>query len=135
MGYHEEGDKCTEKGCGGTLEYPPVEGCTCHINPPCGACTSNVLTCNECGWEEEAPDHKYIQAAPGLFVRENKPRQLDSTKIDYRSKVHTGASMIKEGVYPAGTTKEEVRKVVDGTFGGRFINFGDGRFKFIAYTD
>jgi hypothetical protein len=30
---------------------------------------------------------------------------------------------------------EDVRKEVDGTFGGRFEYFEDGKFKFIAYTD
>jgi len=29
-------------------------------------------------------------------------------------------------------TAAEVRKVVDGTFGGRFEQFGGGKFKFIA---
>lgn len=43
--------------------------------------------------------------------------------------------MIKEGVYPDGTTIQEVRKVVDGTFGGGFESFRNGKFKFIAYTD
>jgi len=63
------------------------------------------------------------------------PRPLDPTKIDYRNYSHTHFSMIKEGVYPEGTTMEEVRKVVEGTFGGRFEYFGNGKFKYIAYTD
>ena len=66
---------------------------------------------------------------------EHKPRPLDNTRVDYRNKMHSNSSMIKEGVYPAGMTAEEVRKVVNGTFGGRFEQFGDGKFKFIAYTD
>jgi hypothetical protein len=135
MGYYEEGDKCREKDCKGTLEYPEVENCSCHINPPCQVCTNNPLTCNECGWEEEAPDYKDVQVAPGLSMREYKPLQLDKTKIDYRSKMHSSSTMIKEGVYPDGATKTEVQKVVNGTFGGRFEEFGNGRFKFVAYTD
>jgi hypothetical protein len=43
--------------------------------------------------------------------------------------------MIKRGTYPPGMTQEEVRKQVDGSFGGRFTEFGNGRFEFIAYTD
>ncbi|VVD29199.1 hypothetical protein [Paraburkholderia dioscoreae] len=62
-------------------------------------------------------------------------RALDSTKIDWRNKSHTSASTIKEGVYPATATREDVEKAVRGTFGGRFEHFGDGRFKYIAYTD
>ena len=41
-----EGDKCPH--CGGLIEFEPVENCSCHINPPCGACTSARLTCTNC---------------------------------------------------------------------------------------
>ena len=133
-GYLEEGDRCPE--CHqSALEYPGVEGCCCHINPPCSACVNNVLTCPSCGWEDESPDHVYITVAPGLSMRENKPRPLDKTKIDYRIKMHSSCSQICEGVYPKGTTVSDVKKVVDGTFGGRFEQFGGGKFRFIAYTD
>lgn len=135
MGYHEEGDRCTELKCTGVLDYPAVENCSCHVNPPCSACTSVVLTCPECGWEEEAPDYKDVPVAPGLSMREYKPRPLDNTKIDYRAKMHSGSSMIKEGVYPEGVTAKEVAEIVRGTFGGRFETFGNGKFKYIAYTD
>tara|TARA_R110000751_G_scaffold307812_1_gene431878 strand:+ start:47328 stop:47612 length:285 start_codon:yes stop_codon:yes gene_type:complete len=70
-----------------------------------------------------------------------RPRPLDPTKIDWRSFSHSNASMIKEGCMPFGTTMSEVRAVVDGTFGGRFEYWREGRdgnpgaFKFIAYTD
>jgi len=50
---YEEGEPCPEDGCPGVLEYPPVEGCTCWINPPCAACMDNKLTCTVCGWENE----------------------------------------------------------------------------------
>jgi hypothetical protein len=72
---------------------------------------------------------------PGVAMVEYRPMPLDPTKIDYRNKMHSGSSMIKEGVYPPGTTEAEVRAVVDGTFGGHFEYFRDGKFKFIAYTD
>ena len=45
-----EGDKCPK--CEGKMYYPPVENCSCHINPPCSACTNNVLTCDQCGFED-----------------------------------------------------------------------------------
>ncbi len=41
--------------CPGVLAFPPVENCSCHLNPPCGACVNNPLTCSECGWESERP--------------------------------------------------------------------------------
>lgn len=65
----------------------------------------------------------------------NGKRKLDSTKIDFHSKSHSSCSMIKEGVYPKGTTQEEVEEKVRGTFGGRFERFGCCEFRYIAYTD
>lgn len=139
MGYYEEGDCCPE--CReGKLYYPPVQNCTCHINPPCPACTDRELECDKCGYTPDEPEYKDVPVTPdlgGFYLsqREYKPRPLDNTKIDYRIKMHTAATQICEGVYPEGTTMEEVRKVVQGTFGGRFERFGSGKFKFIAYTD
>lgn len=136
-GYHEEGDKCPETGCKGVLKFIRQGSCSCHINPPCSACVDAPLTCPECGWEAEQhePETKYVSVAPGLAMLERRPRPLDNTKIDYRIKSHSNSSQICEGVYPEGATKEDVRKRVNGTFGGRFEHFGGGRFKFIAYTD
>lgn len=48
----EEGDVCPN--CiGGTMQIPEVEGCSCHITAPCGACVSNPLTCDTCGHTED----------------------------------------------------------------------------------
>ena len=135
LGYYEEGDKCPEKDCSGNLVYLPTENCSCHINPPCSACTDKPLTCEKCGHEEDAHDYNDVTVAPGLTMREYKPKPLDSTKIDYRIKMHSSSSQICEGVYPEGTTQKKVSEVVKGTFGGRFEQFGDGKFKYIAYTD
>jgi hypothetical protein len=60
---------------------------------------------------------------------------LNAAQIDWHNKTHSSASMIKEGVYPEGTTRSEVEELVRGTFGGRFEHFGNGKFKYIAYTD
>jgi hypothetical protein len=132
-GYFEEGDECPK--CGSILGYPKVKDCSCHINPPCSACTSILLTCPKCCWEEDAPEYKEVLVVPGLHERVYKPRPLDNTKIDYRIRSHTHFSMIKEGVYPEGMSKGEVSAAVKGTFGGRFEYFGNGNFKYIAYTD
>lgn len=56
-------------------------------------------------------------------------------RVKFACKSHSSSSMIKEGTYPEGMGMEAVRKQVDGTFGGRFEQFGGGRFRFIAYTD
>ncbi len=133
-GYFEEGDICPE--CkDGKLYYPPADNCSCHICAPCSSCVNVKLTCDKCGYEPEEPPYKDVFVAPGLLMREDKPRPLDNTKIDYRTKMHTASTMIKEGVYPIGTPRYEVEKVVVGTFGGRFEHFENGKFKYIAYTD
>lgn len=134
-GYLEEGDHCQQSGCMGNMQFPKAENCSCHISPPCSSCTGRELTCSACGWIDKSEPERFIPVAPGLSMLEHKPRPLDNTKVDFRNKSHSGCSMIKEGVYPDGMTADEVRKVVDGTFGGRFEQFGGGKFKFIAYTD
>jgi hypothetical protein len=49
-GFYEEGDKCPE--CReGILYYPQVQNCTCHINPPCSACTDRELEGDKCGYQ------------------------------------------------------------------------------------
>jgi hypothetical protein len=138
-GFYEEGDRCPE--CfKGTLYYPPVQNCTCHINPPCSACTDRQLECDKCGYQPEEPEYKDMMVTHMingvcLVQIEYKPQPLDNTKIDYRVKMHTSSSQICEGVYPEGTTRAEVEKKVRGSFGGRFEHFGNGKFKYIAYTD
>lgn len=48
----EEGDKCAH--CEeGRLDFGEVENCSCHINPPCGACTNAPLRCDTCGEDAE----------------------------------------------------------------------------------
>jgi hypothetical protein len=134
-----EGDTCNRKGCVGVIATHPSEGCSCHIRPPCNACTAPRNFCPVCDWEEaneERMNDFVMQVDPKTrVVKSYELRQLDSTKIDWHSKSHSNSSMIKEGVYPDGTTRAQVLEMVEGTFGGRFEHFGNGRFKYIAYTD
>lgn len=148
---YEEGGVCGRNGCAGHIAARTVEGCSCHISPPCGACTEPRNFCPECDWDEaedpapEPPPPTEAEKAGWAAYREMwKPRtlaDLDPTKIDWIHASHSNASMIKEGVYPASVTTEELRKAIDGTFGGRFEYLHPpqdgkpGRFKFIAYTD
>jgi hypothetical protein len=137
----QEGSVCGRAACAGVIERHEVENCSCHISPPCSACVDTQNFCPECDWEE-ADEHiindyvVQVDRATGNY-KSWEPRPLDPTKIDWRSKSHSNSSMIKEGVFPPGTTSEEVRKAVDGTFGGSFEYFDSehGKFKFIAYTD
>lgn len=47
----EEGDKCPH--CDGKMGLEPVQGCTCHIWPPCSQCVDNPLVCLKCGFNPE----------------------------------------------------------------------------------
>ncbi len=136
---YEEGEICGRDGCKGVIAVHPVECCACHINPPCHACTTPREYCQTCGYESK-DDERFngfiVNTDPKTGVHKVwERRKLDETKIDWHSLSHTNASMIKEGVCPKGTTQEEVRKLVDGTFGGRFEYWTGTTFKFIAYTD
>nr|AGY30877.1 hypothetical protein [uncultured bacterium] len=134
-----EGDTCKRRGCKGVIETHPVENCSCHIAPPCSACTAPRNYCPVCDWEEadDVVINDYVvnvDKNTGNY-RVWTQRPLDATKIDWHNKLHSNASMIKEGVYPEGTTMAQVEEMVRGTFGGRFEQFGCGKFKYIAYTD
>lgn len=134
----EEGEVCNRDGCKGVIELEEHKGCSCHISPPCSACVDRDVFCPMCGWEarkEIINDYVVTTNAKSHVYEAWKPRPLDPTKIDWHSKPHSNASMIKEGVYPEGTTRAQVEEKIVGTFGGRFEHFGDGKFKYIAYTD
>ena len=150
--YHigqEVGEVCNREDCKGVIEEHEKEGsCSCHINPPCGVCTTNREYCPECNWsgEEEyynsdsQTQNSYNRMMDQYEARINRIRQmmrgeLPITELEYYALSHTHFTMIKEGVYPEGMTSQEVYKEVQGTFGGRFERFDSGRFKFIAYTD
>ncbi len=45
-----DGDKCPECKTG-TLVWEHPDDCSCHLSPPCAACTSAPLTCDNCGQE------------------------------------------------------------------------------------
>lgn len=135
----EAGHVCGRKGCKGIIQqHSSDHGCSCHINPPCSYCTTPREFCKTCGWEAE--DDLVVQAegtiyfAPVPFV-EKVRRVLDPSKIDYTISMHSNSSQKVEGVFPPGTTREDVLARVMGTFGGRFEHFGGGKFSYIAYTD
>lgn len=136
----DEGETCYRDGCRGKIKRRKTESCSCHINPPCGSCTAPNAYCEKCDWQEADDAKAYMN---GFEITQNKTglistykrRELDKTKIDYHTKVHTNSSQLCEGVYPDGVTAEEIEKRVRGTFGGRFQQFGGGTFSYVAYTD
>ena len=138
---YEEGETCGRNGCTGIIRLFEVENCSCHINPPCGECTTPREYCPECDYQaknDRVVNDFVVNEIPGVAEWKFwEPRKLDNTKIDYRTIPHTHFSMILEGVYPESMSPEDARKEIEkkGTFGGRFEQFGGGKFRFIAYTD
>jgi len=142
----EEGDTCNRDGCDGVIEFSERENCSCHLNAPCHWCMERHLCCSACDWKE-TDDQVYVapisqtQADKDVWAAWRAEQErldslpLDNTKVSWRPKSHSSCSMIKEGVYPKGMTMAQVEEEVRGTFGGRFSHFGDGKFKYIAYTD
>lgn len=136
---YSEGDVCGRSGCYGVIELEKVENCSCHLSAPCWGHENADMCCQECGWRA-ADDPLCVREIERISLGDfpliqTKPRVLDPTKIDYVCKLHSSSSMIKEGVYPLHMNSAEVEKEVTGTFGGRFERFGNGHFKYIAYTD
>lgn len=138
--------------CEGVMERYDDRHCSCHINPPCSNCVDAVYRCSECSFTTEPPepDHSWITDdmravwAAESAAREQRDREwvefmhlpADAvTKLDYRKYEHTHFSMRIEGRYPPGMSSADVKKKVNGTFGGRFDYFDHGRFVFIAHTD
>lgn len=135
-GCNEEGDACGLDNCRGRLTYGAVLECSCHISAPCTNCVDNPLTCPVCGWTEtREPTRRVVDIGCGIGEVTYRPGPLDRTRIDYRTRTHSSCTMIKEGCYPEGATRRDVEMVVRGTFGGRFERFGNGTFRYIAYTD
>lgn len=147
----EEGATCWRNGCQGVIKERPVENCSCHISPPCGACTTPREWCPECDWSAQEEERTFYfnelrcvaisreDARLGMYgsepLKKFEPRPLDPKKLDYRIRSHTNSSQLCEGVYPETMTRSEVEAVVKGTFGGRFLQFGGGKFQYVAYTD
>ena len=135
------GEVCNREGCKGVIDEEEKGSCSCHICPPCSACVDPREFCGECGWsarEEEIQNIPKMTDSDKSFLKslqEIRDRPLDKTKIDWKSYERSNSSMTKKGVYPEGTTRAEVEKVVRGSFGGRFLRFDSGEFEYVAYTD
>lgn len=140
---YTEGEVCWRNGCQGIIAEHAVEGCSCHISPPCSACTAPREYCPECDWEakdeereQEARSTFYCDVDTGVWWQEkHTPKPLDPRKIDYRITSHSNSSQLVTGVYPEGTSRSEVEARVKGTFGGQFNHFENGKFEYVAYTD
>ena len=68
----EEGSACNQEGCSGQFKPAEVVGCSCHISPPCVACTSAGYTCDTCLHDTAPPrDHDYSERPAKATDRSN----------------------------------------------------------------
>lgn len=139
LGYLK-GEVCNRDGCTGIIDEFEKEGsCSCHSSAPCSNCVDSAEYCPICDWSGRDEQLEYwekqrkSQASMPLKIKTFA--DLDTTQIDWIPRSDSNSTMIKEGVYPPSVTREEVEKLVRGSWGGRFERFGNGTFKYIAYTD
>ncbi|WP_020474510.1 hypothetical protein [Zavarzinella formosa] len=134
----EEGGACPEQ-CGGILHNPKVENCSCHINPPCSACTDILLACNGCCWEEERKPLKAGDASSAFWWERKKPsHDLGGGKsiFDYDYDSSSGSTMVFKGRYEGDVTAADIIACLgDGTFGHRGPTMGRGHFTYTKITD
>ena len=100
-------EKCGEKD----IETERQEGCSCHVNPPCSACTDAPFVCRSCGEMFEI-EHPILSAQTYKPMPMPKPRtlqDLDRTKIDW---IHTGKGGRSfhdvHGFCPDGETRDGI---------------------------
>ena len=149
----ERGQQCNRDGCTGVIqEHDREGGCSCHINPPCGYCTTPREFCPECGWDalEEYSEPQLSQEQIDYYKEEQERGEAEYQrfitlyqsselvdKFEYRTKPHTNFSMVKYGMFPTSMSLEDILNKIRGTFGGRLnkLDKETGRFEYIAYTD
>lgn len=140
----KKGERCNRGGCLGVLDEQEKEGCSCHINPPCSSCTTDRRYCPICEWsgEEEQVEYQKKQSwaskkHPPIPYKVKTIGDLDNTKIDYISTFGGYYDYTYKGVYPEGTTLDEVKKAIgwNDYFGGKVYQFGNGKFNIKKYTD
>jgi hypothetical protein len=82
-GRYEEPDEDAPRGykpkpCEGEMLADKVVNCSCHINPPCGACVDAGVTCDTCGYET-APQEYEPYEFPEPHVVRDRSSELTST--------------------------------------------------------
>jgi hypothetical protein len=98
---------CGEKD----LETERVECCSCHINPPCGACVDAPYVCRKCGeqYEVERPNYSNVKSIPYVPPKRKTLSDLSRDKIDWIYTDHGGRSFVEvHGYCPQGTTKDDI---------------------------
>lgn len=98
--------ECGEKD----LETERQRDCSCHISPPCSACTDAPYICRNCGEIYEI-EHSTVKSnyKPMPLPKRKTLKDLDRTKISW---LHTGNGGKTfhdiHGYAPAGTTQKDL---------------------------
>lgn len=86
-----EGDICNRNGCGGTMVFGEVVGCTCHMAgaAPCSRCVDNPLVCDECGEYGTEPTEVVLVCVNNTGVEE-----FFDVGVEYVYERHKDPSMV-----------------------------------------
>lgn len=140
--HYEEGDKCPNHHCSGTLEFLPSKSCSCHISPPCSSCTDIPLTCSECKWtapiieNEESTRPVSPDISERYFKRPSEDLGNGKRIFDYDYDSSSGSTMVYSGRYEGPVTAKDILDYFgDGTFGHRGPSLHNGRFSYTKITD
>lgn len=119
-----KGEICGRDGCTGIIDAGEKEGCcSCHINPPCGYCTTQTEYCPECGWsaEEEQREYEnkqaeyYLKNPPKPFVYKTSEelfQELKDGEFGYVRVVSGASSVVRlKGKHPNMSQSEIYRKL------------------------
>ena len=90
----ETGSECKRDGCKGIIEEHERRDCSCHINPPCSACTEARAYCPECGWEEIDEKPLEIAGMPAQL-----PRKKLEAKIEWDIVRQGQAEVYQDSIY------------------------------------
>lgn len=79
---YEPGDACPESGCPGKLQEADPVNCSCHIAPPCSACTDAGYECGTCGWESNHERHEFEFTPMAPQVQKDRTDETTWTRTD-----------------------------------------------------
>jgi hypothetical protein len=142
---YNKGEICNREGCRGIIDEHDKDGCSCHSAPPCSSCTRTYEYCPECDWDHqeeiEAEYAKRTIISDGITYILPKRKtidDLDKSKIDWfhSGGWHSGTEIT--GVYPEGTTREDILRalrIAENPNMPRFKRFSDGIFTLTYFTD
>lgn len=117
----EKGEICNRDDCKGIIQEKDLDGgCSCHINPPCGYCTTPKEYCPICDWdaEENAPTlfmtlhPKKIEQKLHSWMYTPKPPKYRGDDLKPIWNVNQYFDEIFEKRVKSGITKEEAEIIV-----------------------